>query len=388
MLSNLPVPVQQGIDLRAWTLIDALGRLGPVAVFGVRHDEPSPPPDPTIEVWASSRDAELTARRPADLLEWMRDPGAGPGDAYYSDTAGAELDALIGSFAPGLVVVEELRLHRYLERLDRDRHAVVLDLPSREGDVLRRRADDDPNRAAAVLGRALAARHAAVEGRLLPSVDRVWACSEVDAAILAGRHPSARFEVVPNTVAVDSYPAAPEAAPAPRILFPATFAYPPNETAALTLIEEVLPRIREQEPAAELWLVGSHSAQRLLEAAARPGVVHHGTVDDVRPYLASATVMAVPLTIASGTRYKLLEAFASRLPVVGTALAAEGLDVEDGVHYLRAEDPEAGAAAILRTWSNEGVRRRLTDAAHDLVTQRYSFDASRRAVAASGATHR
>ena len=268
VLSNLPVPVQQGIDLRAWTLIDALGRLGPVAVFGVRHDEPAPPPAPGIEVWASSRDAELTAPA-ADLLEWMRDPDASPGDAYYSEATGAEVDALIRSFAPGLVVVEELRLHRYVERLDRDGHAVVLDLPSREGDVLRRRAEGDPNRAAAILGRALAARHADLEARLLPAVDRVWACSAVDAAILTGRHPTARFEVVPNTVDVDSYPPGRERPAALRILFPATFAYPPNEAAALTLIEEVLPRVREREPAAELWLVGSHTGRRLAEAATR-----------------------------------------------------------------------------------------------------------------------
>lgn len=386
MLSNLPVPVQQGIDLRAWTLIDALVQLGPVAVFGIRHDEPAAPPAPGIEVWASSSDAELTARRPAELLEWMRDPDASPGDAYYSEAAATEVDALVRSFAPGLVVVEELRLHRYLERLDRDRHTVVLDLPSREGDVLRRKADGDPNRAAAILGRALAARHAAIEARFLPAVDRVWACSDVDAAILAGRHPSARFEVVPNTVDVDSYPPAPERSDALRILFPATFAYPPNEAAALTLVDDVLPRVREQEPAAELWLVGSHTGPRLSAAAARPGVVHHGAVADVRPYLATATVMAVPLTVASGTRYKLLEAFASRLPVVGTAQAAEGLDAEDGVHYLQAEDPDACADAILRTWSDAAVRRKLADAAHELVSERYSFAASRRAVAASAAT--
>jgi glycosyltransferase involved in cell wall biosynthesis len=91
--------------------------------------------------------------------------------------------------------------------------------------------------------------------------------------------------------------------------------------------------------------------------------------------------MAVPLTVASGTRYKLLEAFASRLPVVGTELAAEGLDAEDGVHYLRAEDPDACAAAILRTWSDRALRRRITDAAHELVKARYSYESSRRAVA-------
>src|SRR5205823_4155390 len=111
-----------------------------------------------------------------------------------------------------------------------------------------------------------------------------------------------------NTVDLARYDArGASSSPPLRVVFPAMFAYPPNEAAALTLIESVLPLLRADEPDAELVLVGSHGTRRLADAAARgDGVVIRGAVPDVAPELAAASVMAVPLTVGSGTRYKLL----------------------------------------------------------------------------------
>ena len=55
-----------------------------------------------------------------------------------------------------------------------------------------------------------------------------------------------------------------------------------------------------------------------------------GTVDDVRPYLWKSAVSIVPLRIGGGTRLKIYEAMAAKIPVVSTSVGAEGLDVRDG----------------------------------------------------------
>ena len=65
-----------------------------------------------------------------------------------------------------------------------------------------------------------------------------------------------------------------------------------------------------------------------------------GTVPDVRPYFAAASVMPVPLSAGGGTRLKVLEAFASGVPVVSTAKGVEGLGLVAEQHYLQAEDPD------------------------------------------------
>ncbi len=56
----------------------------------------------------------------------------------------------------------------------------------------------------------------------------------------------------------------------------------------------------------------------------------------------------VPVRYGGGTRVKILESFAHRVPVVSTRLGAEGLEVEDGVHLLLADGPEDFAAATVR----------------------------------------
>jgi glycosyltransferase involved in cell wall biosynthesis len=383
LLPNLPFPIRQGLDLRAWTVIDALTSLGPVAVFGVRHDAPAPPPLPAIDVWTSSQDESLTARDPGAQLAWLADPDGNVGDAYFSERAGVEVAALVASFAPDVVLLLEVRLHRYLDVIDRTRSVVVLDSPSIESTLQQQLADPalSPNRAAAMIRRRAAQRIAAAEDHLFDAVDQVWACSQHDASVMSARVPKAAISVVPNTVDVDRYANTEIRSPRLQIVFPAMFAFPPNEAAALTLIHDVLPIVREAEPDAELVLVGSHSTPRLTAASGEPGVNVQGTIDDIRPVLAGATTMAVPLTVASGTRYKLLEAFASRLPVVSTALGAEGLDVEDGVHLRLAEDASAFADAILRIWRSRSLAAELTASAHDLVRTKYSFNVSRRAAA-------
>jgi glycosyltransferase involved in cell wall biosynthesis len=79
--------------------------------------------------------------------------------------------------------------------------------------------------------------------------------------------------------------------------------------------------------------------------------------------LAGASVAVVPIRYGSGTRVKILESFAHRIPVVSTTLGAEGLEVEDGVHLLLADDPEQLAAATVRLLNDRQLRLSLTEAA-------------------------
>ena len=87
--------------------------------------------------------------------------------------------------------------------------------------------------------------------------------------------------------------------------------------------------------------------------------------------LARASVGVVPLRYGSGTRVKILESFAHRVPVVSTTLGAEGLEVEDGRHLLVADDADAFAAATVRLLRDPALRVRLTEAAEALYLDRY-----------------
>ncbi len=198
-------------------------------------------------------------------------------------------------------------------------------------------------------------------------VERVVIASDLDAA----RSSLSNVTVIPNTYPKPRRPAGnPAANGPPVVLFQGHLGYPPNIDAAEWLSDAIVPLIRATDPATEVRLVGrpGENVMRLH----RPGVITVvGQVPSMEEELARATVAAVPLRYGSGTRVKILESFAHRVPVVSTSLGAEGLDVTDGVHLLLADDPNEFAAATVRLLNDSGLRQRLTKEAETLFLDRY-----------------
>jgi glycosyltransferase involved in cell wall biosynthesis len=90
-------------------------------------------------------------------------------------------------------------------------------------------------------------------------------------------------------------------------------------------------------PEAELVIVGKSPPAKVLQLGKNPGVVVAGEVPEIHPYLERASLLAVPLLAGGGTRLKILEAFAAGLPVVSTAVGAEGIEAVHGESIMIAE---------------------------------------------------
>jgi len=204
-------------------------------------------------------------------------------------------------------------------------------------------------------------------------VDRVILCSEEDVQ-RSGIH---------NAVAVPNTYGRPErslgrqgTSTPPTILFQGSLHYGPNIDAVDWLIDDVAPHLWEQLPGAQIRLVGTTSPG--VEKRHRPPAVFvAGRVPDIEPELARADIAVVPLRIGSGTRLKILESFAHRIPVVSTTVGADGLDVEDGVHLLLADRPEEFARACRRLTEDRALARRLVDAAERRYLERYEWSAAK-----------
>ena len=131
--------------------------------------------------------------------------------------------------------------------------------------------------------------------------------------------------------------------PTPRSAWstPAPLSYPPNDDAALDL------SARGPAGAARGGRAGRRSPRRPrarprrsgAAAAGDPDVTVTGAVPSILPWLAEPCLMPMPIRLGSGTRLKILEAFAAGCAVVGTAKAAEGLEVADGRDIRLAETP-------------------------------------------------
>ena len=198
-------------------------------------------------------------------------------------------------------------------------------------------------------------------------VDKVVIASDLDAA----RSGLPNVAVIPNTYPRPETPLGePAVSKPPRVLFQGYLGYPPNIDAAQWLAASIAPLIRAAVPETEVRLVGrpGENVTRLHQPGA---VTVVGEVPSMDDELARTTVALVPLRYGSGTRVKILESFAHRIPVVSTTLGAEGLDVEDGVHLLLADDAEGLAAATVRLLGDPVLRVRLANEAHRLYLDRY-----------------
>ncbi len=98
-------------------------------------------------------------------------------------------------------------------------------------------------------------------------------------------------------------------------------------------------------------------------------------MDDVRPYLWESAVSIVPLRIGGGTRLKIYEAMAAKIPVVSTSVGAEGLDVRDGEN-IRDRRFAAGFCRTLPGIARvtAGARRRMAANAWEMVSACYSWE--------------
>src|SRR5262249_35666471 len=147
----------------------------------------------------------------------------------------------------------------------------------------------------------------------------------------------------------------------------------PNVTAAIFLAREVFPQVRRRFPDARLQIVGRNPPPEVQSLGALPGVEVTGGVPDVKPYLRGAHLLAVPLEAGGGTRLKILEAFASGLPVGSTPTGCEGLQATHGEHLVIARR-EQFAEGVLAVLADPAWGSALAARARALAQSRYDWN--------------
>ena len=157
------------------------------------------------------------------------------------------------------------------------------------------------------------------------------------------------------------------------VLLSGTFGhkYSPMDVAAKWFLEEVWPLVFRKNPKATLLLVGRNS-DKLWTSAPELGVHVTGEVESIDRYLNNSRLSVVPLWFESGTRFKILEAAASGLPIVSTTLGAEGLDMRHSEEILIADNPEEFANSILKIFHSDlGIS--LGERAFQKVSSKYDL---------------
>jgi glycosyltransferase involved in cell wall biosynthesis len=226
-------------------------------------------------------------------------------------------------------------------------------------------------------GLARAEREREAELAVYRASDLVVAITPEEQTFLAGLVPGVPVEVIGNV----HRPQAGVPGPAGRAgaLFVGSFFHPPNLDAVRFMCAEILPELRALGYDQEVAIAGTampDDARQIIESA---GATALGFVPSVEAELALRRVSLAPLRFGAGLKGKVGEAFACGVPVVGTAIAAEGFrDARSAM--LVADTAPAIAAAVVGLTQDDALWRRLSAGGVRLVEQTLAPEACRAAI--------
>lgn len=222
------------------------------------------------------------------------------------------------------------------------------------------------------------------EAGLAARADHTLLVSEAEAALLAARlgpATQANISVLHNGIDTEVFnpgrtvPHRALTRPGPHFVFTGQMDYAPNAAAALRAIDRLMPLIRAHHPKATFHVVGRAPGSQLLAREGVNGARVWGEVPDVRPFLAAADLVLVPLTLARGVQNKVLEAMAMARPVLMTSEAATGLPGTEGVHFATAETDAELAERALALITAPTKTAEMGKAARRLVMEQRSWPA-------------
>ncbi len=248
------------------------------------------------------------------------------------------------------------------------------------------------------------------EGRLIQAFDHTVVTSYIDKTALVelarqvrtsdgGRPRDAdqAIDVVPNGVDLEHFAfCGQEHRHSNRIVFSGKMSYHANVTAALHLVNDIMPLVWAQRPDAEVWLVGKDPAPELRALADRQAgsevgqnparqeiqparrVVVTGEVPAMQDFIQAAAVAVAPLLYGAGIQNKVLEAMACGAPVVASPQASQSLAALPGQDFLLASGAHEFASAILSLLDSPGLRSEMGRAGRRFVETNHSWDSAAR----------
>lgn len=301
----------------------------------------------------------LDSRWPGDLWLWLRDNGP-------------ELDHLMVS-RPDIAADVMSQLMRYTP--------AVFSFYGHDLHFARIRRQAEVQHDPALLREA--ARVEQLERRVWRNFDVVIYLSEEEAATVRAMAPATRAcAVIPYAFDIAPLRTAPPAN-ARTILFVAGFAHPPNVDAALFLMQEIIPRLEQEIGPVHIVFAGSHPSEA-VRALAGDHVEVTGYLTDqaLAERYAEARVAVVPLRFGAGVKGKVVEALSHGLPLVTTAIGAQGIQGLDAIVPVH-DDVDGIVQALGRLITDDAAWLAQSRAQTAFATLRFSRTAMRDSVIAA-----
>ncbi|HVO68488.1 MAG TPA: glycosyltransferase [Aggregatilineaceae bacterium] len=210
------------------------------------------------------------------------------------------------------------------------------------------------------------------ESWMFEGYDRVVVLTDHDARALKALNAQIPIVTIPNGVDLDHFTPTGFEPDEPVLLFTGNYNYAPNLDAALRLVRDIFPKIKQAVPRSRLYLVGGNPPPE-LQVYASPDVEITGRVPDLRPYFEYSLVYVSPLRLGAGIKNKVLEAMAMQVPVVATPLSCDGIPVVHGQHVMLGTSDEELIYAVFQLFREPRLRVQLRRNGRQLIEQNFTW---------------
>lgn len=212
------------------------------------------------------------------------------------------------------------------------------------------------------------------EPKIVNSFDITTLVSQDDIKSMQAQNPGAEYRLLTNGTDLSKYTFSNNISQRKGILFAGKLDIWANQLMIHSIVNDIMPMIREKVPDAEFHIAGAKPPQSIV-ALKNKNIFLHFDVPDMLPYLHQSRVFLHPHSGGSGIQNKLLESMAAGCPVVTTPTGNQGIYAKHEHSVMIGKTKEELARYTIKLLSDDEFARNISNNARTLIEDEHSWDA-------------
>jgi glycosyltransferase involved in cell wall biosynthesis len=182
------------------------------------------------------------------------------------------------------------------------------------------------------------------------------------------------IEIIPVGINLEHYKPDFSKTEFPSLFFLGSLDWLPNREGIEWFLENFKNDLTEGDLRVKFYVAGNDIPDRFDDYEVMGKIFIQGEVDDALEFVNSKSIMVVPLLTSGGMRVKIVEGMAMQKCIISTSLGAEGIDFQNGLNILIANNQDEFFEAIKLCIADEEYCKQIGLNARKLIQQYHDIN--------------
>jgi len=182
------------------------------------------------------------------------------------------------------------------------------------------------------------------------------------------------IEILPVGINLERYKPDLSKTEFPSLFFLGSLDWLPNREGIEWFLNNFHKELTDGELRVRFYVAGNDIPERFDDYDVMGKIFIQGEVDDALEFLNSKSIMIVPLLSSGGMRVKIVEGMAMQKCIISTSLGAEGIDYENAVNIIIANNYDEFYEAIKLCIADEEFCKRIGLNARKLIEEQHEVN--------------